>query len=85
MDLLDDVEFDGGGEDGGEGEGVRGFVGGRLDGDGGMSGYFEVLWCWIFDGWESEKLRVIICNFFYCCIGVIFGVLIVLCGEIWVF
>lgn len=42
VDLLDDVEPDGGGEDGGEGERARGLAGGRPDGDGGTSSHFEI-------------------------------------------
>lgn len=81
MDLLDDVEPDGGGEDGGEGEGARGLAGGRPDGDGGTSGHFEVLRCRTLDGWESEKSRVTTRNFPYRCTGVIPGVSTASCGE----
>lgn len=38
VDLLDDVEADGGGEDGGEGDGARGLAGGREDADSGTNG-----------------------------------------------
>lgn len=54
VDLLDDVEPDGGGEDGGEGERARGLAGGRPDGDGGTSSHFDVLECRTLDGWERR-------------------------------